>query len=317
MLTKFQWFLLITILLLGINYLSIIIYDRFWRCPLRSVEGFTGTGDTGDWLSGDAIYDSFYVGIYDKITQGADRIQAEAALIIKEWENNSADKRQEWTVLDIGAGTGIAAAAMAKLGVPRIICLDKSDAMLEYIRTNTVPSTTLTDEQKKGIVTLKGDFYDSNILTTQCSHAFMTYFTVYYARDMEGLFRNIHTWVRPGGNLTVEVVNKYKFDPILDSASPFLFSTQKYSEKRRIASHVTFDQFEYEAEFDMDADPTIEFRETFRFKDGKIRRQKHELYMPAINDIVKTATYAGWTYKGYTDLLGIGFEYAYLLHFTN
>ncbi len=324
MLTKLQWIILITILLLAVNYIGIILYDRFmkprpWSASLS--EGFTTLSaeeSRYNWLENDAIYDSFYADIYDKITQGAPRSQAEATLIVKEWEKNAQEKRQSWTVLDIGAGTGIVAASMAKIGIPRVICLDKSEAMLQYIRNTTLPATTLSEEEKKGIITKQGDFLDANAIgSSEVSHAYMTYFTVYYAADLEALLRNAALWVKPGGGLAIEVVNKYKFDPILDSASPFIFSTQKYSDKRRLKSHVTFDKFEYEAEFDMDADPQVEFRETFRFKDGSVRRQRHKLNMPTINDIVKTATYAGWTYKGYTDLIGIGFEYAYLLYFTH
>jgi SAM-dependent methyltransferase len=323
MLTSFQWIIFIAILLLGLNYLTIIAYDRFVK-PRPFIydkhEGFVGQSEESkyEWLENDAIYDSFYVDIYDKITQGAARSQAEATLIIKEWEKISNEPRTSWTILDIGAGTGITAAAMAKMNIPRVICLDRSDAMLQHIRNTTIPATTLSEEQKKGIITRKGDFLDTNIIgPSECSHAYMTYFTIYYASDIEALFRNITSWVKPGGSLAIEVVNKYKFDPILDSASPFIFSTQKYSETRRLKSKVAFDKFEYEAEFDMENDPQIEFRETFRFKDSTVRRQRHKLHMPTINEIVKSATYAGWTYKGYTDLVGIGFEYAYLLYFTH
>ena len=322
MLTKFQWIVLITILLLVINYLGIIVYDRFITPrPYSITEGFENPGTAAEaskynWLENDEIYDSFYVDIYDKITQGAPRTQAESTLIIKEWEKNSTEPRTAWKVLDIGAGTGVAAASFAKLNVGSIICLDKSEAMLKYIRNTTLPATNLTEEQKKAITTLEGDFNDSSILkTSEVSHAYMTYFTIYYAHDIETLLRNVKVWVKPGGCLSIEVVNKYKFDPILDSASPFLFSTQKYSQERRMKSRVTFNKMDYEAEFDMTNDPQVEFRETFRFKDGTIRRQRHRLNMLAINDIVKMATYAGWTYKGYTDLIGVGFEYAYLLHF--
>jgi hypothetical protein len=44
-----------------------------------------------------------------------------------------------------------------------------------------------------------------------------------------------------------------------------------------------FDKFDYEAEFELE-DPKAEFRETFRFKDGSVRRQKHSLLMPSIAD---------------------------------
>ena len=70
-----------------------------------------------------------------------------------------------------------------------------------------------------------------------------------------------------------------------------------------------------EADFDLD-DPKAEFRETFRFKDGSTRRQKHTLYMPSMSEIIKKAQNNGWTYTKYVDLTAISFPYGYLLFFS-
>ena len=149
------------------------------------------------------------------------------------------------------------------------------------------------------------------------TNAIVFYFVTYYIHDIETLFRNLFVWVSPGGMIAVEVVNKYKFDPMLDSSAPWMgFSLQKYSKERVTQSKVTFDKFEYEGKFDL-IDPVAEFRETFRFKDGSVRRQKHVFVMPAIEEIVKTAKVVGWEYKSYVDLTTIGFEYAYLLIFKH
>jgi NRAMP (natural resistance-associated macrophage protein)-like metal ion transporter len=118
-----------------------------------------------------------------------------------------------------------------------------------------------------------------------------------------------------GGCFVVQVVNREKFDPILESASPFLgFSVQKYSKERIRKSKVVFDKFDYEAEFIL-SDPKAEFYETFRFKNGHVRRQKHEFGMPNIEAIVQMGKRAGWKYVGYQDLNPLGFEYGYLLLF--
>lgn len=55
------------------------------------------------------------------------------------------------------------------------------------------------------------------------------------------------------------------------------------------------------------------FRETFRFKDGSVRRQKHTLVMPNIPDIIKKAARNGWNYTKYVDLMPLSFQYGYLL----
>ena len=135
--------------------------------------------------------------------------------------------------------------------------------------------------------------------------------------DKETVFRNLYFWIKPGGRLVVHVVNKHKFDPMLESASPWVgFSLQKYTTDRITESKVTFDKFDYSGKFDL-TDPEAEFRETFRFKDGRVRRQKHTFHMPTITDIVKSAQAAGWKYTKFIDLTVVGFEYSFLLMFRH
>jgi hypothetical protein len=147
------------------------------------------------------------------------------------------------------------------------------------------------------------------------TNACILYFTIYYVKDLDILFRNLALWVKPGGSLAIEVVNKYKFDPVLDSSNPWVgVSPQNYVKERLKTSKVVFDKFDYEATFELE-DPNAEFRETFRFKDGSVRRQKHALTMPSISDIIKKAQRNGWMYSSYVDLMPLSFQYGYLLFF--
>ena len=133
---------------------------------------------------------------------------------------------------------------------------------------------------------------------------------------MDILFRNLAYWIKPGGTLAIEVVNKYKFDPILNSSNPWIgVNPQNYVKERLKTSKVVFDTFDYEATFELE-DPNAEFRETFRFKDGSVRRQKHMLFMPSIPEIIKKAKQNGWLYTKYVDLMNISFPYGYLLFFN-
>jgi hypothetical protein len=119
--------------------------------------------------------------------------------------------------------------------------------------------------------------------------------------------------MRPGSVLALHVVNRDKFDPILDSASPFpAFSLQKYSKTRVTKSAVTFEKFEYDADFDLDKE-NASFTEEFKFKDGTVRKQRHELYMPTMEQIVKDAEASGFRHRDYVDLKTIGYEYQYLV----
>lgn len=309
--------------------------DRILRKPR---EGFTGQGQanrpsaaqesTYEWLDSKALYDNFYCGIYDKLVQGEKRTMLEANILRGEWEQATPTLPiQSWRVLDVGCGTGVLAVCFASMGAQSITALDQSESMIRQARSVTLPATTLTDAQKQAIEFRLGDAMDIAIAKEgEFTHAAVMYFVIYYIEDKTTFFRNLAYWVAPGGAVSVHVVNKHKFDPMLEAAAPTVFSLQKYSDKRIMKSQVAFDAFDYEGEFDFDdSDGTAnsdgvadaEFRETFRFKDGSVRRQKHSLFMPDIGVVVAAAQSAGWQYRGYVDNVTTGFEYTYTLLFTH
>ncbi len=319
------------------NYLTIIFIQRFNEPkPLTSgdllmspqkgdllAEGFSDMKGSQanetkyEWLNNDRLYDQFYASIYDQLVQGSNRNQIEVALLMEKWKFSDRGPN-ELRILDAGCGTGVTTLAFAKTGVNKVVGLDKSQAMIDFARTTNINRSVLTDTEKKNIEWRTANLLDANACKPQeFDAACALYFTIYYLRDIDGFFRNMSLWVRPGGKLAVQVVNKYKFDPILDSASPFVFSVQKYTKKRVQKSKVVFDKFDYEADFHLEDDDenVAEFRETFRFRDNSVRRQRHTFNMPAINVIVKKAKAAGWLYDGYIDELAAGFEYSYLLLF--
>lgn len=314
--------------LLILNYIVSVAWSRLsvrsWEGQLP--EGFadlsgavqTMANDSETrWITSPDLFDSFYAQVYDQLFQGSVRLQAETGLALHAFKAHGLSLK-EMRILDAGCGTGIVSSALAKMNVAKVIAIDSSPAMLDRAKNVTLPESTLTPEQKAKI-----EFRHSDLMNPSClapgevTNAVVFYFVLYYLHDLDAFFRNMYLWVKPGGMIAVEAVNKYKFDPMLDSSAPWVgFSLQKYSKDRITHSKVTFDKFTYEGKFDL-VDPIAEFRETFRFKDGSVRRQKHILKMPSIEEIVKTAKLAGWEYKSYVDLTTIGFEYAYLLLFTH
>jgi SAM-dependent methyltransferase len=318
--------LFIILALLLIQYCFRIWMSRMQVLPWEgslpvAVEGFTSEGEarktTTEWIQAPELFDDFYAEVYDQLAQGSARLQAETGLALHAFKQNG-QTLEEMRILDAGSGTGIVSAALAKMNVAKIIGVDVSPAMIRRAQKVTLPQSTLTEEQKQRIEFRQSDLLNPSALAPgEVSNAICFYFVPYYIADKEAFFRNLFVWVRPGGMIAIEVVNKHKFDPMLDSAAPWMgFSLQKYSKDRITESKVTFDKFTYEGKFDL-IDPVAEFRETFRFKDGSVRRQKHIFVMPAIEDIVKTAKIVGWEYKSYIDLTTIGFEYAYLLLFRH
>ncbi len=307
-----------------INYLYVIWSSKTKVQEWEQIEGFTDAvvtaakKTTESWIQPPELFDEFYVSVYDQLAQGGARLQAEAGIALHAFRQGRHPQPayEAMTILDAGCGSGIVTAAMAKMNA-KVIAVDSSRAMLNRLKKVTLPQSTLTPKQKEAIEIRESDLLNPSALAPgEITNAVVFYFVLYYIRDLEAFFRNLFVWTRPGGVIAVEVVNKYKFDPMLDSAAPWLgFSLQKYSKERVTHSKVTFDKFEYEGKFDL-IDPVAEFRETFRFRDGSVRRQKHVFLMPAIAEIVETAKNVGWKYESYVDMTSIGFEYAYLLIFN-
>lgn len=317
-----QTILATALLLICMSYVFVLGIDKLsiQNCGLIK-EGFTTAPESDaakskyEWLGNDDLFDDFYASVFTKLTQNENLVQAEAAMCMEQFTKTT--PKDQLMILDAGCGIGVGTAAFKKLGAGTVTGIDKSPAMIRYARNTTLPSTTLTDTQQQDVEFRQMDLMGPGAAAAaEFTDAVLLYFTVYYFRDLDTLFRNLALWVKPGGHLIIEAVNKYKFEPVLDSSNPWIgFSPQKYSKERLTKSKVVFDKFDYEAEFELE-DPKAEFRETFRFKDGSVRRQKHSLLMPSITDIVKKAQNNGWTYKSYVDLMPISFSYGYLLVFT-
>ena len=321
--STWQLVMLAIIILVSVNYLTLVFMDRFRPEPLPMPylimqgpqrDGFVGSQQEHTFLNNEQLYDDFYASVYDLLVQSSKRNQAEVAYLMKHWAKPA-------RILDAGCGTGVLALAFAKEGATKVVGIDQSKAMINQALKVNMPKSTLTDEQK-AVVTFRVD----NLLNPNAAKpaefdaACVMYFTVYQVADLDGLLRNLSVWVRPGGHLCLQVVNKYKFDPLLDAASPFVFSLQKYTKERITKSKVNFDKFDYEANFALEEEnpSSATFNETFRFKDGKAaRRQRHTFNMYDTPVIIKKAKTAGWIYHGFVDQTKMGFEYSYLLLFSH
>lgn len=312
---SWQTILLFSLLLISISYLLILGVDRLSIINCGNIsEGFVTDDTQYDWISTEDLFDDFYASVFTKLTQNEALIQAETAICMQEFSKQL--PKENLIILDAGCGIGIGTVSFIKQGVGMAVGIDRSHAMIRYAKGTMLPNTTLTELQQQDIEFRAVDLIGPGAASAaEFTHAVLLYFTVYYFKDLDNLFKNLALWVKPGGSLAIEVVNKHKFDPLLGSSNPWIgFSPQKYSKERLTKSHVVFDKFDYDAEFSLDEN-IAEFRETFRFKDGYTRRQKHILYMPDISVIVDKAKNNGWEYKSYVDLMPIAFSYGYLLFF--
>lgn len=275
---------------------------------LANMEGFANPdGPEGDIiiLSNDTLFDEFYAKVYDVVVDGSVRNDAEVNLTLV-WAKSFRPEVSTLEVLDAGCGTGGDAEIFRSLGVKKIVGIDSSDAMIAEARKKHPKVDFRVSEVEQIGTFAAGEF---NLAT-------LYYFTYYYLRDPDMMFKNMFQWLQPGGCLVIHLVNREKFDPILEAANPFVaFSVQKYSKDRVTKSKVSFDKFDYEAEFMLDGH-SAEFREEFKFKTGKFRRQTHSLRMVKMDEVIAKAEDNGFVYKQFIDLTAIGYEYQYLFCFV-
>jgi SAM-dependent methyltransferase len=294
-------------------FMAHYLYVRYSMNRVRTVEldaeGFANEGDAQEKdtviLGNEHLFDTFYAQVYDIVVDGAVRQETEVNLTLG-WAKTYRPEASMLQILDVGSGTGGAADKMRKAGAAKVAALDSSEAMVAAARKKYPKTDYRVGEIEQTGLFAAGEF---NLVT-------MFYFTIYYLRDRTTAFRNLFQLLQPGGCLVFHGVNREKFDPILESASPFVgFSVQKYSKERVTRSKVVFDKFTYEADFQLEG-AAAEFREEFKFKNGKVRRQVHSMRMPTMEELVSEAEQNGFTFKQFIDLTGIGYEYQYLFCFV-
>ena len=275
-------------------------------------EGFADGGAGAAGAAGveqkvdDQCYDAFYAKVYDPLVQPIARAPLETKVAL-EWVTQQGLPVDKVRVADIGCGTGLHVDLFAKQGVFSVVGFDKSPAMIEEGRRRFPDRDLQVGDATVATMAAAGQF---DLVT-------MFYFTIYMVPDRLQMLRNIYLWLAPGGSFVVHIVNKLKMDPILESASgPWLaFSPQKYAEERITKSEVFFDKFDYVGDFQLHGSRAV-YEETFKFKDGRVRKHEQRLWMPPIADLVAEITGVGFKLQNHQDLTAGGLEYMYLFIFT-
>jgi SAM-dependent methyltransferase len=275
---------------------------------LAGIEAFSsGSGATGavEQRLDDRCYDRFYAKVYDQLVQPGARAGMETKVAL-EWMTKAGHPVDKLRVADIGCGTGLHVELFARQGVHSVVGYDKSPDMI------TEAKSRYPERADSFIV---GDATVATMATAdQFDLVTMFYFTIYQEPDRRAMLRNIYAWLAPGGVFVCHIVNKLKFDPILESASPFVgFSVQKYADERLTKSNVTFEEFEYEGDFQLHGSRGV-YVEEFHFRDGRVRRHEQRVWMPNIDALVDEFTAAGFKVAHHEDMTAIGYEYNYNIY---
>jgi len=246
------------------------------------------------------IFDEFYVPIYDQLMEN----KVKNVFEVKEISRTTKFSPHS-SLLDIGSGLGHQVNLFNKMGGDRCVGLDKSAAMVNAAKYK------YNDCEFK-----QGDAMDfMNFDKESFTHITCLYFTIYYIKDKRRLFKNCYDWLLPSGYMALHLVNRDKFDPILEAANPlYIVSPQKYAKKRITNSLVKFNNFNYKSNFRLKVDDDVaSFDEYFKDKKTqKVRHHQHKLYMETQKYILSLARQAGFILKGKIDMVGCQYEYQYI-----
>ena len=250
------------------------------------------------------IYDKFYVDFYDMLVFNDYKNEYEIGKIMKITKPS-----KNISIVDIGSGTGHHANKLAKLGF-NVTGIDISPAMVAQAKT-LYP--TINFKVANGLdPTL---FALASIDQITCF-----YCTIYYIADKPLLFRNCFNWLKPGGYLSIHLVNRDTFDPILPAGNPFsVVSVQKYAAKRITSTTVKFSDYEYKSNFvlkpsvNSNLEPNALMEESFKnIKTGVVRRQEHQLYMSTQSEILDVALSSGFIIHAKLDLTDCKYDNQYI-----
>lgn len=278
----------------------------------NGIEGFVGAaGATAelDTRLDDRCYDAFYAKVYDPLVQPTARAGLETQVAVDFLEKSEPPReRGDLRVLDLGCGTGLHVELFARMGVRSVVGYDRSAAMIEEAQRKFPERDFRTGDITNAMLDGRAAADMADIIT-------MFYFTIYTIPDRAAALKNIYLWLAPGGIFVCHIVNKHKFDPVLESASPFVgFSVQKYADERITKSAVTFEEFEYTGDFQLHGSRGM-FEEEFVFPDGRRRRHEQRVWMPNIDALVAEIEGVGFRLATHQDMTAIGYEYNYLFIF--
>lgn len=288
------------VLIFAVIFLIVVAIFNQDKKQKNGMEGFEQK-DKFTFKTGADIYDKFYSTIYDQLVFSNVKDNYEIGQII-----NKTHPTQESIILDVGCGTGHHVAALEAQHISAI-GVDVSTSMIQKAKEN-YPHYNFVQGDVMNAIQFKGNSF---------THILCLYFTLYYFHDKLTFFKNCMHWLMPGGCLVIHVVDREMFDPIIPPANPLLLLTgQRYADKRITTSKVTFDDFIYKSNFELnDQDNQAKFVERFsnRTTGKPFRRNEHILYMQSEADIIALAQEVGFIVQGEIDLIKSGYEYQKLI----
>ena len=283
-----------TILIILLFVLLCLLLVKSQR-PFR--ETFTNNDDKFIYKNND-LYDDFYSNIYDDLVYNQRKNDFEVGEILKFVKEGKA--------LDIGSGSGHHVNQLSKKGLD-CVGLDSSKAMIKKAKIKFPKEEFVYGNALKPMNFQPNSF---NLITC-------LYFTIYYIKDKEQLFKNVSLWLKPGGYFILHLVDKHNFNPMVPAGDPFMIiSPQNYTDERIKDTTVHFDNFKYKSNFALPEKNKAIFKEYFKFKDSnRVRQNDHVFYMENQKTIIQLAKNVGLKLQDVIDMSPCAYDNQYLYIF--
>lgn len=263
-----------------------------------------GQGASSDFKNCDTvlkIYDKFYADLYDTLFYSKARYQVEYAFVKTKALKSYEGKRIR--ILDLGCGTGHHVNIFRRNNYE---CegVDISPHMIR-VAQNKYPANTYTE----------ADFMNADIYEPRTfSHITCFFYTIYYVEDIHRLFENVNRWLKPKGIFALHVVDKRKFDPVLEKSSSLIPFYNPQRHKRKTHTSLKFKDFDYDADWSLDTRPVV-FTETFTFPNKRVRRNTHKFNMRTLKTYTSTAEATGFKLVTASDLMIANHPHNYIMFF--
>ena len=289
---------IIIIIILNLKYKTTYVNNAYFK------EHFSNPKENVTKVSPQNIYDRFYANVYDELFDSDMKNEFECMLLNKDFISKNEKKKIK--ILDIGCGTGQHMKILNRYGY-NMTGLDISKYMIKSAKKKL---------KSKNINFKLGDYHNTKLFKRrEFSHILCLFFTIAYCKNLELFFKNINYWLTPNGFIFIHVVNRDKFDPVLERSSSLIpfFDPQRYSNKRNTKTKLHFTNFTYESDWNFDDKVTV-FSEDFQFKDEPYSRtNKHIFKFYKQKEIINMAVKNGFKLVKVIDEFTIGFNYNYIL----
>ena len=257
-----------------------------------SQEGFEQK-DQFIFKKGPSVYDNFYANVYDHIVNTTIGSDFEIGTII-----SSTQPTSKSVILDVGCRTGSRVSKLSDENL-QVIGIDASPFMIK--------KSLMKYPDYKFIVgdALKIGQFQPSLFT----HILCLDNIIYTFEDKRQLVNNFMDWLMPGGYFILHLVDTETFNPVSNKTElPIIVTTRKTPNKT-----IKTRDYDYTATYTLNNNVGT-IVETFKFKNGHVRKQEQRLYLDDKEVILTIAQQCGFTLQSIVDVVhsGYGKQYLYI-----